>query len=471
MGKITLDTDKLEHLFESRTTELKTKTSKQEGSKKEIIVLDPKRSNAINIGMTVLPPPRTIKTAILKMDSSIMNREGIDKILRTMMPTEEEKTKILEAQMANPDIPLGSAEQFVLTLSSISELFPRLSLWAFKLDYEGLEKEVSEPLMDLKQGIEELQQNKTFRYILALLLTIGNFLNGAQVKGFCIEYLCKVPEVKDTVHKNSLLYHLCQMVVEKYPNSSDLYSEIGAVARCSKVDWDELDMRLQKMETDCKASWDHLRAIAKHDSKSGLKEKLSEFLTDCAERIIILKIVYKRVLNRYYKFLIYMGYLPVYARDAKIGDVCKIITEFSLEYRTTRDKVLQQKEKKASNRERRKTRGKMIVDTEKFAKSAKKGKDEARLEKVLDNGYASEQEKTMANDMLGTRIRKRHSIDQGRPSFAPKAPTSDTESMYDTADDDLLEACVRTATAPSRRTPRQRKRARNVERKSWDLLN
>ena len=45
---------------------------------KELVVLDPKRSNVINIGMTKLPPPRTIKTAILKMDSSIINREGIE---------------------------------------------------------------------------------------------------------------------------------------------------------------------------------------------------------------------------------------------------------------------------------------------------------------------------------------------------------------------------------------------------------
>ena len=40
---------------------------KQDVNKKEIVVLGPKRSNAINIGMTVLPPPRTIKTGILKM--------------------------------------------------------------------------------------------------------------------------------------------------------------------------------------------------------------------------------------------------------------------------------------------------------------------------------------------------------------------------------------------------------------------
>lgn len=41
-------------------------------------MLDHKRSNAINIGMTKLPLPKSIKIAILKMDATIMNREGIE---------------------------------------------------------------------------------------------------------------------------------------------------------------------------------------------------------------------------------------------------------------------------------------------------------------------------------------------------------------------------------------------------------
>ena len=56
-----------------------------------------------------------------------------------MLPSEEEKTKILEAQMSTPELPLGNAEQFLLTLSSITELEARLKLWAFKLDYETTE--------------------------------------------------------------------------------------------------------------------------------------------------------------------------------------------------------------------------------------------------------------------------------------------------------------------------------------------
>lgn len=43
-------------------------------------------------------------------------------------------------------------------------------------------QEVAEPLMDLKDGIAELQQNKTFRIILSALLATGNFLNGSHVR-------------------------------------------------------------------------------------------------------------------------------------------------------------------------------------------------------------------------------------------------------------------------------------------------
>ena len=46
--------------------------------KKEIVVLEMKRSQAINIGLTKLPPIRALKQAILSMDSAVIDREGID---------------------------------------------------------------------------------------------------------------------------------------------------------------------------------------------------------------------------------------------------------------------------------------------------------------------------------------------------------------------------------------------------------
>lgn len=42
-------------------------------------------------------------------------------------------------------------------------------------------KEVAEPLLDLKEGIDQLENNKTLGFILSTLLAIGNFLNGTNV--------------------------------------------------------------------------------------------------------------------------------------------------------------------------------------------------------------------------------------------------------------------------------------------------
>ncbi|XP_053472660.1 FH1/FH2 domain-containing protein 1 isoform X2 [Ictalurus furcatus] len=366
LDKVTIDTNKLEHLFESKAKELPVAKKGSEVKKPEILVLDPKRSNAINIGMTVLPAVHVIKSAILSFDEFAINKEGIEKIL-TMIPTEEEKQRIQEAQLANPDIPLGTAEQFLLTLSSISGLTARLQLWAFKLNYESLEKEIAEPLFDLKHGMEQLGKNQTFKRILATLLAMGNFLNGSNAKGFELSYLEKVTEVKDTVHRQSLLHHCCNFVVEKFPDTTDVYSEISAITRSAKVDFEQLSDNLVQLERKCKTSWDNLKVIAKHETKPHLKSKMTEFLKDCTERIIILKVVHRRIINRFHSFLLYLGQPSYSVREIKITHFCKIISEFSLEYRTTRERVLTQKRKRAAHRERTKTRGKLITETEKFS--------------------------------------------------------------------------------------------------------
>ncbi|CAF3827901.1 unnamed protein product [Adineta steineri] len=358
LTKVKLDTDKLAELFEVKQTEVKIKKGGE--AKKEITVLDTKRSNAINIGLTVLPTARTIKAAILKMDGSVINKEGIEKLL-TMLPTEEEKNRIIEAQMANTDIPLGNAEQFLLTLASIVELEARLKLWLFKLDFDNVELEIAEPLNDLKNGIKDLKDNKTLRHILEILLAIGNYLNGAESLGFQLDYLAKVPEVKDTSHKHSLLFHVCNIVCEKYPDTTDLYSEIGAITRCSKVDFDELEQKLNKVENDCRAAFDHLRAISKHETPQ-VKTKMAEFLSDCAERICLLRLIHRRVINRFQKFLVWLGYPRGIIQDTKITSFCKILSEFALEYRTTRDRITTQKEKKQTRAERSKTSGKLITE-------------------------------------------------------------------------------------------------------------
>ncbi|XP_066569456.1 FH1/FH2 domain-containing protein 1 isoform X2 [Amia ocellicauda] len=476
LDKVTVDTAKLEHLFESKAKELPAAKKGPEGKKSEILVLDPKRSNAINIGMTVLPPIHIIKTAILNFDEFAINKEGIEKIL-TMTPTEEEKQKIQEAQLHNPDLPLGTAEQFLLTLSSVSGLTARLQLWAFKLNYEALEKEIAEPLFDLKLGMEQLAKNKTFKRILATLLAIGNFLNSSSAKGFELNYLEKVTEVKDTVHRQSLLHHTCNFVVENHPDTSDVYSEIPAITRSAKVDFDQLSENLVQLERKCKASWDNLKVIAKHETKLLLKNKMTEFLKDCTERIIILKVVHRRIINRFHSFLLYLGQPSYSVREMKVTQFCRIISEFALEYRTTRDRVLQQKLKRAAHRERTKTRGKMITETEKFSGAANLPPDSvAPVSVAAEPEHADEDHENMKNllvtssnsDNSGVR-RSRAGRSLGRVSPSPVVSAKeDSASSQDDPTDEIMDRLVKSVTQnPNERpaTPKTRRRSR-ANRKS-----
>ncbi|CDW53828.1 FH2 domain containing protein [Trichuris trichiura] len=451
---VSIDTEKLGSLFVTKTKEMAPK--KKEDKRVEIRVLDTKRSNAINIGLTKLPPPRAIKTAIVKFDSSIMNKDCIEKVLSTMLPTMEEREAIMAAQAEHPDIPLGPAEQFLLMLSEIPQLHARLRLWLFMLDYANMEYEVAEPLMDLKLAMEELDKSRTFQQVMATLLSVGNFLNGAEIRGFQIDYLAKVPEVKDTVYKHSLVYHLASIMLENFPDSTDLYSEMGAVARSAKVDFDEVKTNLERMEKDCKASWDYLRQIAKHESH-GLKDKISLFLSDCAQRILTLKIIHKRIINRFRKFLLYMG-MPQHAvKDTKINAICKTISEFALEYRTCREKIIQQRKRQQDKRERNKTRGKLITDAKNWthANDVAQWSDKAKAEKKHEE----------LSRVLKTNGKAENSWNFSFPGAKTQLRMNLTEPA-ESPDDEILDGLVKAATATTGEHPRERRRARQFNRKS-----
>ncbi|XP_006878759.1 PREDICTED: FH1/FH2 domain-containing protein 1 [Elephantulus edwardii] len=474
---VSVDTARLEHLFESRAKDVLPSKKAGEGRRTMTTVLDPKRSNAINIGLTTLPPVHVIKAALLNFDEFAVSKDGIEKLL-TMMPTEEERQKIEEARLANPDIPLGPAENFLLTLASIGGLASRLQLWVFKLDYDSMEREIAEPLFDLKVGMQQLVQNATFRCILATLLAVGNFLNGSKSSGFELSYLEKVSEVKDTVRRQSLLHHLCSLVLQTRPDSSDLYSEIPALTRCAKVDFEQLAENLGQLECRSRAAEESLRGLAKHELTPALRARLTHFLTQCTRRVAMLRVVHRRVCNRFYAFLLYLGYTAQAAREVRIMQFCHTLREFALEYRTCRERVLQQQQKRATYRERNKTRGRMITETEKFSGVAGENSSTSAVPVAVSSGpdrgdadsHVNMKNLLTSKPQDATHGRRSRGLLQSSspviptpagPSTAPPEEPLGSGSPSDTSDE-IMDLLVQSVTRSSARAlaARERKRSR-----------
>ncbi len=67
------------------------------------------------------------------------------------------------------------------------------------------------------------------------------------------------------------------------------------------------------------------------------------------------------VCGRFHSFLLFLGHPAYSVREISVTRFSKILSEFALEYRTTRERVLS-RNRSVPFTERNKTRGKMITD-------------------------------------------------------------------------------------------------------------
>uniref|UniRef100_H2Y742 FH2 domain-containing protein n=1 Tax=Ciona savignyi TaxID=51511 RepID=H2Y742_CIOSA len=239
------------------------------------------------------------------------------------------------------------------------------------------------------------------------------------------------------------------------PHSTDLYSEFGALTRCSRVDFGLLEETLMNLERRCKNSWDYLKVIHKHESKATFRDKLSDFLLKSAERIITLKVVHRRLMNRFRATLLYFGTSPRVSKETSVQCFARMISEFALEYRTAQERFVSQKRKKHVKGERNRTRGKMITETRKFSATEEQMKQK-QMETLL----------RPADVQFEKRSRSRS---QKASKKSSDRTTTPSVTSPDDVTDKIMEQLVKTATQVPRErsTPvSRRKRSRNAQRKS-----
>ena len=89
------------------------------------------------------------------------------------------------------------------------------------------------------------------------------------------------------------------------------------------------------------------------------KKQFQEKKNESAEGIII---SFTKLYYRFMKLLLFLGMKLKQAQDTKPHVLSKTISEFALEYRTIRQRVLETKKRKENMKKRTKTRGKLITE-------------------------------------------------------------------------------------------------------------
>ena len=222
--------------------------------------LEPKRSNAIGIMMSTLPPPNAIKTAILSLDGDRLDREQLG-MIRDVLPTAEELQAI--ADLDTPDAKWDKPELFAKTIGGIPRVRQRLECWAITRAFSEQAAAIDEPLKVLQQACEQVVASQALRDIFGMLLALGNWANGGtgrgQADGFPLSDIPKVIDMKDNTGKVTLLaYALKQWDATRAspeappPAALRLVEELGKLPEASKESLSELIAQQLKLASDVK---------------------------------------------------------------------------------------------------------------------------------------------------------------------------------------------------------------------------
>eukprot|EP00092_Neocalanus_flemingeri_P083783 GFUD01105172.1.p1 GENE.GFUD01105172.1~~GFUD01105172.1.p1 ORF type:complete len:517 (-),score=166.98 GFUD01105172.1:123-1673(-) len=285
-----------------------TQGQKAEKILKIVNVLDMRRSNNINIALKRFKFLANIENADFDcFENENITKEEIEVLQKLFFlhPTiKEELIQIEEAVETYPDIPLGSAEQFLLNVKRVPNLKLKLSFYIFKLDYPAAEDVVSRSFKLLKVETESLKKNEQFSKLLSIVLETGRLFEKKEVGGFEIDFLGQLDQIKDPISKQTLLFHILKKLANSDPkfqvmtkaNYQNLISiskyEFSIIGGAKEQEKFNIDKCLEEFEEECsmilESTW-HGRA--------------ETFLKESLKRIVSMKRIQKMLLKDYSKFL------------------------------------------------------------------------------------------------------------------------------------------------------------------------
>lgn len=233
-------------------------------TKKTVIkVLDHKRSQSVGIFSQSLYrhriDPKVIQRAIYNWDTSNIGLDLLQQMLEHRASCDEIKA-IKEAQKnVTLNVPLDGPESFLLNFSEISCAPERIACIIFQNDFEESNALIDNKIKIIKNLCDFLMENSHLNDLFAIILTLGNFMNGGnryrgQADGFGLDVLNKLKDVKSKDKKLTLLHFIVKTFIGKRRQSGLKPKEIifplpdaDDIKSASTVDFDALKEQIDQL--------------------------------------------------------------------------------------------------------------------------------------------------------------------------------------------------------------------------------
>lgn len=220
--EVDLDMQEVEDLFEDKKKAKPASSSpskaKKVNTKKKFF--DGDTSQKMCIILKRMPKPHVTCEILTNLDDKFTEKiqpSIINGILRAW-PEDSEVQALEEEYAANPDEQWDFAEEYVISLKDIKAIKLKCQVIKFCLEYAEQEEFFLEPLEKFEAAFKELSESKILKDSLAVILSLGNILNGGhktrgQADGFQIEGMIKIITIKDANNRSGMEF-VCKKLLE-----------------------------------------------------------------------------------------------------------------------------------------------------------------------------------------------------------------------------------------------------------------
>jgi hypothetical protein len=231
----------LEALLDTfQAAEVKQAAKPEADAKPKVVeIVNPTKSKTVFIVLRSLKASEAaIANELLSMKSSI----SIDHLasLRTCLPDQSDFDAINAYE--GPRELLGACERFYLALIHVSMLQLRVDLLLRSAEAGPELKEAIDQAAQFSTAVAAVNNSGALKEVLALILKVGNFLNGGSARGgaygFKIDFLTKLKDVRSADPSFTLLHFIAMIVEKEMPKLMAIVTDLEPVIAASKLDID-----------------------------------------------------------------------------------------------------------------------------------------------------------------------------------------------------------------------------------------
>ncbi|KAF2077052.1 hypothetical protein CYY_001619 [Polysphondylium violaceum] len=256
---------------------------------KVVGVLSQKRQNAISIMCGKLPSDESLVRAIRELDSNKLSLENVSS-LYINLPTIEEMASIQELHSA--EVMLDKPERWCLMIDGFPKIKPRLRCWEYRLKFEDQIRSLNESIDCVSVACKELRTSSSVSYLFAILLQLGNYLNGGhqyrgQCDGFTLDSFYKIIEAKDNTNSGSLLdFAIKTLNSQPIIKNNNIILELSHIPNASLINFVEVGTQLATLSNEYTEILSYVEEITTStDSEDPFLVIIPKFMNDAYSTI------------------------------------------------------------------------------------------------------------------------------------------------------------------------------------------